>query len=90
MTPTQKVQTVMKLSQEFRMLIADKLGPHDTSLLELEALIFTLFTSINEKVKNKVVSQVMGIEENLAKNKQNYFVNTAGFNLLMSEINKVN
>ena len=51
----------------------------------LDGTYFNLFSNKKYLGKGKILNQITNIKNNLEKNKQNYFVNTAGFNELMKE-----
>ncbi|MBU1132213.1 hypothetical protein KKC32_03130 [Patescibacteria group bacterium] len=52
----------------------------------LDGLYFNLFTNKKYFKNGKIFNQVKNIKRNLNKNKQNYFVNTAGFKKLLKEL----
>ena len=49
----------------------------------LDGIYFNLFSNEKYLHKGKILNQINSIKENLTKNKQNYFVNTAGFKKLI-------
>lgn len=51
----------------------------------LDGIYFNLFSNYQYLSKGKILNQITNIKTNLEKNKQNYFVNTAGFNELIKE-----
>lgn len=52
----------------------------------LDGLYFNLFANRNYLKKGKILNQLNNIKQNLKNNKQNYFVNTAGFKKLLQEL----
>ena len=51
----------------------------------LDGVYFNLFTNKKYLNKGKILNQLKNIKKNLKRNKQNYFVNTAGFKKLLKE-----
>jgi len=52
----------------------------------LDGIYFNLFANKKYLKKGKIVNQLKNIRQNLKRNKQNYFVNTNGFNKLLKEL----
>lgn len=52
----------------------------------LDGVYFNLFTNKKYLSKGKILNQLKNIKRNLKRNKQNYFVNTAGFKKLLKEL----
>jgi hypothetical protein len=52
----------------------------------LDGLYFNLFANKNYLKKGKILNQLNNIKQNLKNNKQNYFVNTAGFKKIIQEL----
>ncbi len=52
----------------------------------LDGLYFNLFANKKYLNKGKILNQLTNIKQNLKQNKQNYFVNTAGFKKLIKEL----
>ena len=52
----------------------------------LDGIYFNLFSDEKHSREGKIANQIASIKSNLTKNKGNYFVNTAGFNKLLKEI----
>jgi len=49
----------------------------------LDGIYFNLFANTKYLSKGKISNQLKNIKQNLNRNKQNYFVNTAGFKKLL-------
>lgn len=52
----------------------------------LDGIHFNLFANKKYLNRGKILSQLLNIKQNLKRNAQNYFVNTAGFKKLLSEL----
>jgi hypothetical protein len=52
----------------------------------LDGIYFNLFANKKYLSKGKILNQLKNIKQNLRRNKQNYFVNTAGFKKLLKEL----
>jgi len=52
----------------------------------LDGIYFNLFANKKYLKKGKILNQLKNIKQNLKRNKQNYFVNTAGFKKLFKEL----
>ena len=52
----------------------------------LDGIYFNLFTDEKFLNKGKILNQIQSIKHNLRTNKQNYFVNTAGFKRLLDKL----
>jgi len=52
----------------------------------LDGIYFNLFANKKYLKKGKILNQLKNIKQNLKRNKQNYFVNTNGFNKLLKEL----
>ncbi|MFA5127667.1 MAG: hypothetical protein WC457_01510 [Patescibacteria group bacterium] len=52
----------------------------------LDGLYFNLFADRKSMNKGKILNQLDNIEQNLRRNKQNFFINTAGFNKFLGEL----
>lgn len=52
----------------------------------LDGLYFNLFANKKYLNKGKILNQLTNIKQNLKQNRQNYFVNTAGFKKLIKEL----
>lgn len=52
----------------------------------LDGIYFNLFTNKKYLNKGKILSQLTNIKQNLKRNKQNYFVNTAGFKKFIQQL----
>ena len=52
----------------------------------LDGIYFNLFANKKYLGKGKILNQLKNIKQNLKLNKQNYFVNTAGFKKLLKEL----
>ena len=50
----------------------------------LDGMYFNLFTNEKHSKNGKLSNQLRNIKANLTRNKQNYFVNTAGFKKLFN------
>src|SRR3989338_11330354 len=55
----------------------------------LDGIYFNLFTNTKYLNKGKILNQLNNIKQKLKRNKQNYFVNTAGFKKLLKSLNRV-
>ncbi len=52
----------------------------------LDGIYFNLFSNKKYLNRGKILNQLIGIKENLKKNPQNYFVNTAGFKKMIKDL----
>lgn len=52
----------------------------------LDGMYFNLFANKKYLKKGKILNQFKNIRQNLKRNKQNYFVNTSGFNRLLKDL----
>ncbi|MBU2264966.1 hypothetical protein KJ784_02140, partial [Patescibacteria group bacterium] len=53
----------------------------------LDGIYFNLFANKKYLNKGKILNQITNIKQSLERNKQNFFVNTAGFKKLLKELN---
>lgn len=52
----------------------------------LDGIYFNLFRNKKHSNRGKIANQLINIRQNLERNKQNYFVNTAGFKKILKEL----
>jgi len=52
----------------------------------LDGIYFNLFANKKYLNRGKILSQLTNIKQNLDRNKQNYFINTAGFKKILKEL----